>query len=155
MPFNIKRLLEFTILREQESVTLYTTLAKQATDVELKNLFKDLAEQEKKHARFYEETITQLGHDIVSAPLDLEDEYTIYMRSLMEEQSASLEITSEHIYSMEQAFDYAIAREKNSVLFYIGLKDYVPAFAKPTLDLIIGEEMKHAAILTRFKSRKT
>jgi rubrerythrin len=44
----------------------------------------------------------------------------------------------------------AIGLEKDSVVFYVGMKDLVsPQLGKDKIDRIIGEEMKHIGILNR------
>lgn len=148
--FNLKQLLNFAISRERESEALYHALAEKATDSSLSALFKELATQEAKHEKFY----TLLMEKHLSGDVDpngQENEYTVYMRNIMEEHAASFDVTSEHIYSIPQALDYAIAREKNAILFYSGLKNYVPANAVSILNTIIEEELKHAAILMNVK----
>lgn len=151
--FNLKQLLKFAISRERESQALYNALAKKAKNTSLKALFKKLANQEARHEKFY----TLLMESRLSTTADLtsqENEYTVYMRNIMEEHAASFEITGEHIYSISQALDFAIAREKSSILFYSGLKNYIPSNARSTLNIIIEEEMKHAAILMNVKLKK-
>ncbi|MHC4556555.1 MAG: ferritin-like domain-containing protein [Planctomycetota bacterium] len=47
-----------------------------------------------------------------------------------------------------------IEKEKDSIVFYNGLKDFVPAEAgKDKIDDIIKEEMRHIKILNRFQKR--
>lgn len=151
--FNLKQLLSFAISRERESEALYKALAEKAKDSSLKALFKELAKQETKHEKFYtylmETNLPGSAEHAVN-----ENEYTVYMRNIMEEHAASFQITGEHIYSISQALDYAIAREKNAILFYSGLKNYVPANVRSTLNTIIEEEMKHAAILMNVKLKR-
>jgi len=48
--------------------------------------------------------------------------------------------------------NYAIAREKDSILFYSGLLNYVPRADREGIYAIIREEVKHAAQLTRIKN---
>jgi len=52
--------------------------------------------------------------------------------------------------SPQELLDIAIAAEKNSVLFYVGLKDLVTAKAgRDRIESIIREEVKHVADLRR------
>ncbi|MHC4426027.1 MAG: ferritin-like domain-containing protein [Planctomycetota bacterium] len=49
----------------------------------------------------------------------------------------------------------AVQKEKDSIVFYNGLKDFVPAGdAKDKIDDIIKEEMRHIRILNRLQKRK-
>ena len=52
--------------------------------------------------------------------------------------------------SMEGILKEAITAEKDSILFYLGLKDAVPeALGKDKIDAVIKEEMSHINLLTR------
>jgi rubrerythrin len=148
--FSLQQLLDFAVSRERESAALYNALAKKAKRKSLKLLFEKLATQELDHEKFYTKLMRELVPNASKHEIE-ENEFSVYMRSVLEEHSASFEVTSEHIYSLAQALDFAIAREKNAILFYTGLKNYIPTTAKPALDLIIQEEMRHAAILVKVK----
>ena len=51
---------------------------------------------------------------------------------------------------MAEVLDAAIAAEKNSVAFYLGVRDIVPEKAgKEKIDDIIKEEMSHITILSQ------
>jgi rubrerythrin len=52
--------------------------------------------------------------------------------------------------SAEDILKYAIEAEKDSIIFYLGLKNFVPAGAgKDKVDEIIEEEMGHIAELSQ------
>ncbi|HEX7416151.1 MAG TPA: hypothetical protein VF305_03085, partial [Smithellaceae bacterium] len=51
------------------------------------------------------------------------------------------------------AFDFAIKRELDSILYYHEIKKLVPATQHAILDQIIDEERKHFALLTEMKKR--
>jgi rubrerythrin len=52
--------------------------------------------------------------------------------------------------SVEQLFEMALGREKEAVVFYVGLKAAVPAeVGQDKIDRIIGEELGHIGILSR------
>jgi rubrerythrin len=56
---------------------------------------------------------------------------------------------------VNDVFQFAIGREKDSVVFYTGLKDMVSkSFGKDKLDLIIKEEMSHIVWLSREMDKK-
>jgi len=51
--------------------------------------------------------------------------------------------------SLEDIFKMAIGLEKDSIIFYLGLREMVPpAFGKDKLDAIVKEEMTHIAWLS-------
>ncbi|MBN2036913.1 MAG: ferritin family protein [Chitinispirillaceae bacterium] len=52
--------------------------------------------------------------------------------------------------TIQDILKIAIGLEKDSVVFYVGMKDFVsPKLGKDKIDRIINEEMKHIAILNR------
>ena len=48
-------------------------------------------------------------------------------------------------------FDYAIEREKDSILFYMALKDFVSPEIKDHINKIIIQEGKHIAMILTIK----
>ena len=56
--------------------------------------------------------------------------------------------------SMVQIIDIAIGLEKESILFYLGLKDMVPPkYGQEKLDQIIREEQRHVVQLNAFRKK--
>jgi rubrerythrin len=55
----------------------------------------------------------------------------------------------EHILSAYQAVSFAIDFERETVLYFLGLKEAVKE--KEAIDEIINEEKKHIAILSRYR----
>ena len=52
--------------------------------------------------------------------------------------------------SMEEILKSAITAEKDSIVFYLGIKDVVPEhLGKNKLDEIIKEEMRHISLLSK------
>ena len=52
--------------------------------------------------------------------------------------------------SIEEILKIAITAEKDSIVFYLGMKDVVPVnLGKEKLDRIIKEEMNHITILSK------
>lgn len=149
--FYLSELLKFAIERETESFNLYTQMAEQTKDPELKVLYETLAEQETKHKMFYTSMLEQTPKEASPKVKPEGDEYMDYIKNLISAQRTVKPLSSEQLHDPIQSLDYAIGREKDSVLFYTGLKHYVPREAHNKVDIIIHEEMKHAAILTNVK----
>nr|MBC8391582.1 rubrerythrin [Deltaproteobacteria bacterium] len=79
---------------------------------------------------------------------DPEGESTLYLRALADTRvffEKEIDVTS-----MEDILKSAITAEKDSIVFYLGMKDLVPdKFGKGRLDDIINEEMGHIRILSK------
>ncbi len=53
--------------------------------------------------------------------------------------------------SKDEVFEAAISKEKDSIVFYVGLKDILSSKEdKKTIDLLIQEEQKHLVDLVRY-----
>jgi len=52
-----------------------------------------------------------------------------------------------------KAIELGISAEKDSILFYYGMKEIMPKRAHPTLDKIIAEEKLHLRQLSELKKK--
>lgn len=150
--FYLSEILKFAVEKEQQSADLYQKLADQASDAKNKDIFEGLVRDELGHKTFYADILSSVPEK--SSPGVQEGkEYTAYMRQLIK-SSRTTQPLPDDISSMllNDILDYAIEREKDSVMFYLGLKQYVPENAKSKVDEIIEEESKHAAIIASLKT---
>lgn len=149
--FYLSEILQFAVEREQQAADLYQKLSDQATNDERKQLFAGLVQDELGHKAFYADILASVDEE--SSPgVHPGEEYMAYMRQLIEADRTT-EPLPEDLSSMplDDVLDYAIAREKDSVMFYLGLKQYVPKSAQAKVDIIIEEESKHAALIASLK----
>ena len=153
--FNAIEVFEIAERIERNSVKFYRRAAEVLSDPDLCQILSSLAEFEKEH----EETFANMRKQISNKEWDLitfdpEDEMTLYLQTIADshifdpkkdpgEQLKDKETT-------EEIFEYAIEAEKNSIIFYLGLKSFVPTKAgKDKVDEIIKEEMNHIAELNQ------
>jgi rubrerythrin len=61
------------------------------------------------------------------------------------------EITAQAIKSEKEALEKAIGFEKDSIIFYEGMKRVVIADERNTVDILIAQEQDHLRRLTRMK----
>jgi len=151
--FNAIEVFEIAERIERNSVKFYRGAAEALSDQDLCQILLSLAEFEKEH----EETFADMRKQISNKEWDLitfdpEDEMTLYLRTIADSHIFDLKKDpSEQLKDKETAEDilkYAIEAEKNSIIFYLGLKKFVPAKAgKDKVEEIIEEEMGHIAEL--------
>lgn len=139
----LRQMLLVSILKEQESITLYKSMRTKAHTQLLKNLFDKLLTQEISHENFYTSLIEEITSDHHKKTNE-ENEYTIYMMNMLEEHKKSFDLQTNYFKSTEEALNYALLREKHSILFYTGLQYYVPEIIKPRVRLVIKQEIQHA-----------
>jgi rubrerythrin len=134
---------------ERNGAKFYRTAAENVSDPRSKKLLIELAAMEDEH----EKTFASLRADLTEAEktttvFDPEDESVLYLRALADTRvffKKKIDISS-----MKEILKAAIVAEKDSIVFYLGLKDFVPdQLGKNRLDKIIKEEMGHIRILSK------
>lgn len=148
--FYLSEIVKFAIEKEQESIDLYNLLATQVNDDKVKDIFQKLVQEETKHKAYYSDMLSGIKQE--QSPGVKEDaEYQAYMEALITSSRTVPTPSSADMQNVSKVLDYAIAREKDSVLFYSGLKNFIPASAHDHIDIIIHEEERHAAIILKVK----
>ncbi|MCL5261638.1 MAG: ferritin family protein [Gammaproteobacteria bacterium] len=148
--FYLNEIVKFAIERELESQEFYHKLAALADTQKARDLFNMLEQEEKKHELFYE-------HMLAAVPLEQtpgveeDNEYLEYMQELIRSERTIEPLTTEEMRNMKVAIDYAIARERDSILFYNGLKNLLATEERSKIEPIILEEGKHIAKLTKLR----
>lgn len=171
--FYLSEIVKFAIEREKASFALYKELSDKANTEDLKKFFSLLMEEEEKHEIFYTKLLDTVPKE--GSPGVKEDtEYSAYIQELIQASRSTPPLDLEKITDIKEAIDYAIAREKDAILFYVGLKNFLPASNNATtdavtthseskdflysydneeIDIIIKEEAKHVAKLLLLKKR--
>jgi rubrerythrin len=151
--FSIDEILEQAIQIETLGHQFYTEMAdKFMKDEELRKLFLALAEKEIEHKNYY-----VCMKDMVdrSEPEALDwEEVSHYMRAFVESEfflGNKKSLTGmDKINTVAEAVKYAIGFEKDTLLYFLGLRDVAPQ--KAAVDSIIDEERCHIRWLSRFNS---
>lgn len=147
--FTADDIFEMAVQMERNGAKFYRTAAENVSEASGKELLLGLAAMEDEH----EKTFAQLRADLTSKEksttvFDPEGESTLYLRALADTRvffEKEIDVTS-----MEDILKSAITAEKDSIVFYLGMKDLVPdKFGKGRLDDIINEEMGHIRILSK------
>jgi len=148
--FYISEIIAFAIEKEKESYSLYKQLAEQVTDKGIQVLFGELMMQEKHHEEIYEDMLKTVEKQ-QSTGVSEDHEYVAYMRELIATSRTTPSLSDLDLNDIHAVLNFAIAREKDSILFYLGLKNFVESNMQEYIDTIIKEETKHVTILTKIK----
>jgi len=141
--FNADEVLEMAEQMERNGAKFYRNAADAVDSRSKKKLLKELAGMEDEH----EKTFASLRSDLKAAEkepatFDPEGEAMLYLRALADTRVFFKKRTD--FSSLEKVFKAAIEAEKDSIVFYLGLKEVVPdGRGKSRLDWIIMEEMTH------------
>lgn len=134
---------------ERNGAKFYEAAAQNTDNPEYKKLLVELAEMEVEHEKTFSNLRSELsGNEKTSTVFDPQDESALYLKAL-----ADTKIFFEKeidFSSMKSVLKAAIIAEKDSIVFYLGMKEMVPdKYGKDKLDKIIKEEMGHIKILSK------
>jgi len=150
--FNAIEVFEIAERIERNSVKFYRRAAEALSDNDLCRILLSLAEFEREHEETFANMRKQISHkewDLIT--FDPENEMSLYLRTIADSHIFDpKKDPAEHLKeeTAEDILKFAIKSEKDSIIFYLGLKNFVPARAgKDKVDEIIKEEMEHIAEL--------
>ncbi len=137
-----QEILRIAVKVEERGENLYAVLEEKADSEKLKKLWKYLKEQEELHRQIFQNMLEKIGDYIVYefSP----GEYEAYLRAISSQYiitQALIEKKTRELFASDiEAIDFAIGIEKDSILTYTALRDYVLAEKQPVLDKVIEEE---------------
>ena len=146
--FNADEVFEIAEQIERNGSRFYRNVADKVTDESKKKLLTDLAEMEDEHERTFKNLRSELSMDEkIQTTFDPEGQTELYLRALADTRIFyEKEVDTS---SIKEILKSAITAEKDSIVFYLGIKNVVPAhFGKEKLDNIIKEEMEHIRLLS-------
>lgn len=153
--FNIDEVFEMAEQIERNGVTFYSKAADLFPEYTKKSIFLKLADMEKEHERRFHQMRLDLAKKEreISQFLDPQGEAAAYLRAMVGGKvfDSKLDPTTrfKDIRSVSELLRIAIDVEKDSIIFYLGLKEMVPqSFGKDKIELIVREEMSHVTILS-------
>ncbi|MBW2644742.1 MAG: ferritin family protein [Deltaproteobacteria bacterium] len=156
--FNADEIFEMAEQIEKNGAKFYRQMAENISDSSISKLFLDLAAMEDEH----EKTFASMRKDLSDQErkptvFDPEGEAALYLRALanlrvFDEEGQEDFVLLEDLPEEEKTkkiFRVAIGLEKDSIAFYLGMKELVPErLGKKKIDDIIKEEMGHIRLLS-------
>jgi rubrerythrin len=150
--FNADEVFEMAEEIERNGAKFYRQAAAKSSDLNIKHMLIGLAEMEDNHLRIFQEMRTQLS-DKEKEPniYDPQNEAALYLQTMAggkgTEGLKAPGVKLSGNETMSEILQIAIEAEKNSILFYVGLRELVPDGSKDKLEMIIKEEIRHVATL--------
>jgi len=146
--FNADDIFEMAEQMERNGIKFYKTAAESVSDDEAKSLLLEFGDMEKEHEKIFSEMRKELSSDEKqSTVFDPQGEAALYLRALADTRvffDKRIDVSS-----LENILKDAIQAEKDSIVFYLGMKEAVPeSLGKSRLDHIIKEEMGHIRMLS-------
>ena len=147
--FNADDIFEMAEQLERNGATFYRTAADSVDNQNAKTFLLKLAAMEEDHEKTFADMRSQLtGEESASTVFDPQGEATAYLKALADTRVFfEKEIDAS---DMQTILKDAITAEKDSIVFYLGMRDAVPeALGRHRLDDIIKQEMGHIRLLSK------
>ncbi|MGD9213042.1 MAG: ferritin family protein [Desulfobacteraceae bacterium] len=147
--FTADNIFEMAEQMERNGADFYRTAAKSVSNPDEKQMLLDLAAMEDEHEKTFAAMRTDLKDaEKVQTVFDPDGESEMYLRALADTRVFfDKEINTE---SLTTILKDAIGAEKDSIIFYLGMKEMVPEkMGKNRMDAIIKEEMGHIRLLSQ------
>lgn len=156
--FSADEIFEMAEQIERNGARFYRKMAEKISDKSIGELLLDFAAMEDDHERVFASMRADLS-DKEREPnvFDPGDEAALYLRALADlrvfnEKAEDGFVLSEDLPEKEKGikvFREAINQEKDSIVFYLGMKGLVPEnLGREKIESIIKEEMKHIRLLS-------
>jgi rubrerythrin len=145
--FNADDVYEIAEQIEKNGADFYQKASGAVNDARYKKLLLDLATMELFHRKTFTEMRAALSAEEKKPTVfDPNDEAVLYLKALADMR---VFYQKEIDYaSIEAVLMTALSAEKDSIVFYVGMKDLVPSkLGKEKIDAIINEEKKHIQLL--------
>ncbi len=152
--FSGDELIRIAVKTEETGYEYYQLAAKNTKADKLKDLFDYLAKAELKHKETYLGLMGMIEEFPQGVPVDW-DELGLYIQSMTDSSfflgsDTPINMASKATNDLE-AIHFAIAFEKDTLLFFYQLIDLLKSKEKPIVEKIINEEKKHIQKLTEMK----
>lgn len=151
--FNPQEILRIAIKVEENGQKLYRSLEQKTNNEKIKEVWHYLMEQEERHREVFATMLDKVGDYIVyeySA-----GEYQAYIKAIASQFVFTQKLIEEKARQLFQsdmeAVDFGIYIEKESILTYSALREYVLTAKQSVLDKVIEEEKTHLVRLTSLK----
>ncbi|MFZ0034569.1 MAG: ferritin family protein [Sedimentisphaerales bacterium] len=151
--FNAFEIFEMAEQIERNGIKFYRKAAKGVSDKDTSQMLLNLAAMEAEHEKTFAGMKKQFSDkERESDVFDPDNETALYLQAMADghvfdpKKDYSKQLTGNE--SVEDILKLALGAEKDSIVFYLGLKDFVPAGAgRDKVEAIIKEEMGHITIL--------
>ncbi|MFA5008078.1 MAG: ferritin family protein [Candidatus Omnitrophota bacterium] len=153
--FSPQEILRIAIKVEENGKKLYEALEKKTSDNNAREVWAYLKDQEELHRKTFQNMLDNIGDYIVYefSP----GEYEAYIRAIAGGYVFTEELmekkAKEGFKSDLEAIDFGIYVEKESILTYSALREYVLVEKQLVLDKVIDEEKNHLVKLTILKDK--
>ena len=148
--FNIGEAFVIAVQLEKNGAAFYKEVASSVSDSAAREFLEELAEQELEHQKVFEEiAASAIGQ------IEMDDLAEAYIKELSTEFVFKLEDAEEDWENMTflNTIDFAIEREKDAIIFFLGIAGAFKGENNEKINRIVQEEKSHMIDLLRLKER--
>jgi len=142
---------------EKNGIAYYDSLAELTTDAALKNVYNYLANMERRHMEIFQNILDSIGKYQPTYAGETEEEYELYLKALVDSAVFTNDQVARQMAqkasSPAEAIQIALGAEKDSIIFYCEMRDFIPERDRPIIDGIISEEKSHIRQLSSLKKQ--
>jgi rubrerythrin len=152
--FNLDEIFTIAVDIEKNGEKFYRRTAELTKDQDAKKLLADLADWEKGHIKIFSDLRAQLLNvSEKDLTWDPHGEVELYLQAVANRQVFTIELDvaefADNRSSIKEILEFALAREKESVVFYTSLDMVLPAdLSGGKVTAIIKEEISHIRMIT-------
>ncbi len=151
--FSGSEITELGVQVEINGRDFYSSLASRSKNLKVKDVFAFLAGEEEKHVEIFKKISSSVSK--YEPKQAYPEEYFGYMSALAGDyvftQKGKGKEMADSIAGEKEALDLAIGFEKDSILFYEGMKNVVPQYDHGIVEELIRQEQNHLMNLTYLK----
>ncbi|MDR1314417.1 MAG: ferritin family protein [Deltaproteobacteria bacterium] len=158
-PFNAAEAFKIAVTIEDNGLKFYRDAAKRFAPSPASVVFDALAHEEEGHKAYFQSLLDALPKDGPPTAFDPENQMDQYLQMMagmhiFQKDPAKVDKVLEAVKSEKDAIELAIAFEKDSVMFFVQLKEASAGMGdRVSVDKLIAEEARHLRILAREYNR--
>ncbi len=146
-------IVELGIQIEKNGRDFYNALVEQLKNQKAKETFKYLAGEEEKHIAVFQNILDSVHK--YEPPESYPGEYFAYMNALARDyvftQKDKGREIAKNVKGDKEAINLGIGFEKDSIIFYVGMKKVVPEYDHKIVDKLITQEQDHLRQMSELK----
>jgi rubrerythrin len=142
--YAIHELVDFAVEIEKQGAAFYQAMAQQTQSIQAKEVYLLLHNEELAHQRKYQRMLEEVKQ--TTAPdIVYSDDYYQYLRAIVEKVifDPSVAVKESSLQSDTEVIDFALGKERDSILYYMEMKKQISQKQHALVDSIIAEEQLH------------
>jgi rubrerythrin len=152
--FNMAEVVDIGIEKEKQRRDFYDAVAALASEADIKDLFRSLADWEEEHVRKFQSI--RAGIDEEEPPESYEGEEAEYMQAMVSDQlyrDLSPRELAEKLRTPLEAIGKGIEFEKDAILFFRSLGLFLSPARREVIEELVREEQGHIVYLNRLREK--